>query len=77
MILASMSANELFNAVLGLGVVVCGGTGLICAVRAGTDDGPAWSDIYDIRGHSRGWVKVGLTMIAIGIVGLIGIAVAN
>jgi hypothetical protein len=72
-----MGAGELFNAVLGLGIVVCGGTGLICAFRAGSEEGPAWNDIYDVRGHWRGWLKVGLSMIAVGILGLIVVAIAN
>jgi hypothetical protein len=77
MTVASMSAHDLFNAFLGLGIVVCLGTGAICAFRAGTDDGSAVGDALDIRGHWRGWVKAGLAMMAVGIVGLIGVAIAN
>jgi hypothetical protein len=60
---------HLFVSVCGIGVVVCLGTGLICAVRAGGPKGAVSYDWPDIAGHWRGWLRLGSAMIVVGLVG--------
>ena len=69
--------HDLFNGLIGIGCVLCIGTGFICAVRAGGSEGPVLYDAYGIAGHWRGWVKIGLAMMGVGTIGLIVVNVAT
>jgi hypothetical protein len=69
--------HDFFQALVGLGVVLCAGTGLICAVRSGTEEGPNLVDAFNLRGHWRGVLQVGAGTMRIGIVGLIAVAISN
>jgi hypothetical protein len=72
-----MNAEGLFQFVAGVGFMLCVVTGLVCAIRIGTEAGASWFDPSDIRGHWRGWIKTGLTLIAVGLIGVIVAAFAG
>jgi hypothetical protein len=67
---------EFFSAVIGIGFLMCAGTGLICALAYGGREGPTFTDPGNIRSHWRGLVQIGLSMMGIGIVGAFITAVA-
>lgn len=71
-------AVAVFIALTGIGFVICAGTGLICAAAGDVPPGPVGSSFLDpanIRLHWRGAVRIGLTMMAVGIVGQLVAAV--
>ena len=69
------TAAGFFGFAAGFGLLLCAVTGFICAIRIGTEPGSTWYDLYDVRGHWRGWIKTGLWLIAIGLLGLVVVAV--
>ena len=69
-----MSLRDLFGFIFGLGIVLCAGTGLICAAK-GDREGSTFVDPADIASHWRGYVKTGVVLIVIGLLGLIVVAI--
>jgi hypothetical protein len=61
--------SEFFGLVVGLGFVLCVGTGCICAVSVRSRPGPTFRDPTNARVHWRGALQVGLLMMALGAVG--------
>ena len=69
------TAAGVLDFVAGFGLLLCAGTGFICAIRIGSEPGSTWYDLSAVRGHWRGWIKTGLWLIAIGLLGRIAVAV--
>ena len=67
---------ECFSAVTGLGVVLCVGTGWLCAI-GGSRPGPTWWDSFNMRAHWRGALQVGLVAIIVGGVGQVATALTR
>jgi hypothetical protein len=71
-----MDLHDFFGFVFGLGVVLCVGTGLICAAK-GDREGSTFTDPTDIASHWRGYVKTGFVLMVIGLLGLIVVAIST
>ncbi len=69
--------RDFLNTLIGIGFVLCIGTGFICAVRAGGPEGPVLYGAYNIAGHWRAWVRIGLAMMAVGTIGLVAVNIAT
>ncbi len=65
----------LFMVLTGLGVLLCAGTGMICA--ACVKDGPTFCDPCNVRAHWRGALQVGAIAFVAGLLGQMVIAIVG
>jgi hypothetical protein len=71
-----INLRDFFGFVFVLGIVLCAGTGLICAAK-GDREGSSFVDPADIGSHWRGYVRTGAVLIVIGLLGLIVVAIST
>lgn len=56
---------------IGIGVLLCIGTGVIVAVRLDSRPGRTFGDLLDIRHNWKTFIMVGVALTLVGIVGQI------
>jgi hypothetical protein len=71
---ASSSAARFFEIVAVMGALVCVWIGMVCALR-GDRQGSTFHDPFDVAPHWRLFVTTGVAVLAVGLLGLLVLAV--
>ena len=63
--------DDLFQAMTGVGLVLCIGTGFVVAVRWDARPGRTFGDVLDIRHNWKTFIMVGVVLMLVGVMGQI------